>query len=195
MTKGIFVLGINGSAKKNGNTAKLLKKVLDHAKKEGAKTEVLHLIDKDIKPCRSYCAKNGTDCQYPCSIKDDMLEVIEKIKASDCIVLASPNYWYSMSGLMKNFIDRLASADMNPSILNGKVAGCIATSDYDGSMSAISQMSTALNAMGAIIAPFNNLFSNSGRGVKTQFGEKDKRLARNLVKLAKLTKNEHGTWV
>ena len=88
MAKEIFILGINGSARKNGNTAKLLKKVIDYARKEGAKTEILHLIDKDIKPCMGCLAEDN--CRYPCNVKDDMQGVFKLLKRVDCLVLGSP---------------------------------------------------------------------------------------------------------
>jgi multimeric flavodoxin WrbA len=57
-----------------------------------------------------------------------MQEVTEKVRKADCLVLGSPTYWYCMSGLMKNFIDRLTALDMlEPPGLDGKVFGVVST--------------------------------------------------------------------
>lgn len=194
MAKKIFVLGINGSARKNGNTANLLKKVLDYAKKEGAETETLHLIDKNIKPCIS-CLAEG-NCKYPCNIKDDMQEIFELLKKADCLVLSSPTYWYSLSGLMKNFIDRLTAQDMlKPPILDGKVVGFVTTADLEGSQQALTQMLIPLSSMGAIVVPYSDLFSNRGNIWRTELGiNPEKRLAKNLIVLTKSVKEMQGKW-
>lgn len=194
MNKQIFILGINGSARKNGNTAKLLKKVLNYAKKEGAKTEILHLIDKDIKPCLGYLGEK--DCKYPPDVKDDMQEIFELLKKADCLVLGSPTYWYSLSGLMKNFIDRLTAQDfLKPPILDGKVAGFVATAGLEGSQQAITQMLIPFSSMGAIVVPYSDVFSNAGKVWRTELGiNPEKRLAKNLITLSKLAKDEQGKW-
>lgn len=51
--------------------------------------------------CRA-CHNNGGTCVQ----KDDMAEVLEKVKAADVIVLASPLYYFTWTGLMKRFLDR-----------------------------------------------------------------------------------------
>jgi len=194
MTKKIFILAINGSARKNGNTAKLLKKVLDYAKEEGAKTYILHLIDKDIKPCLSCLAENR--CKYPCNIKDDMQDIFELLKKVDCIILGSPTYWYSLSGLMKNFIDRLTAQDLlEPPILDGKVVGFVSTASMEGSQQALTQMLIPLSSMGTIVVPYSDVVSNAGKVWRAEFGiNVEKRLAKNLITLTKLVKEKQGKW-
>jgi multimeric flavodoxin WrbA len=192
--KQIVILGINGSARKKGNTATLLKKVLSFAEEIGAKTEILHLIDKDIKPCIS-CLAEGK-CTYPCRIKDDMEKIFKKIKKVDCIILGSPTYWYSLSGLMKNFLDRLTAQDMlEPPILDGKVVGFVSTADLEGSEHAITQMLIPLSSMGTIVVPYSDVFSNRGNVWRSELGiNPEKRLARNIVELANLVKERQGKW-
>ncbi len=47
------VLAINGSPRKNWNTATLLQNTLDGAESQGAETELVHLYDLDFKGCTS----------------------------------------------------------------------------------------------------------------------------------------------
>jgi len=190
------VLAVNGSAKKNGRTGTLLGTVVENLKNLGAEVETIHLVDKKIENCKSYCAEGGTTCQYPCSINDDMAALIEKIKEADCLVLASPTYWYSMSGLMKNFIDRLTVCDMTePPILDGKVCATLATALADGSAGVTLQMTAPLTSMGGIMVPYNDVYRNGEYIWRSDLGvEPEKRLAKNLINLAKLVKEKQGNW-
>jgi len=99
------VLGICGSARKKGNTATLLREVLNAT---GVASELIFLADLTIGFCTGClsCVKNKGVC-----IKDDdMKRLLDKMIAAQAIVLGSPNYYYDVSGLMKNMIDRSISA-------------------------------------------------------------------------------------
>ena len=100
-----IVLGICGSARKKGNTATLLREVLDAT---GMENELVFLSDLTIGFCTGClsCVKNRGVC-----IKDDdMKGLLGKMIAAQAIVLGSPNYYYDVSGLMKNMIDRSISS-------------------------------------------------------------------------------------
>ncbi len=60
----------------------------------------------------------------PCTIHDDMEDLIAKMLESDAIIIASPNYFTNVSGMMKDFIDR-NNALCIPSLLKDKVAAFI----------------------------------------------------------------------
>jgi len=94
-------LGICGSARKRGSTATLLKEVLNTI---GVDSELIYLIDFNIKFCLGClsCMKQ----QGQCVTQDDMSGLLDKFLAAKAIVVASPNYYYTVSGLMKNMIDR-----------------------------------------------------------------------------------------
>ena len=95
------IIGICGSARKKGNTALLLKEVLQST---GMKSELIFLSDLTIGFCTGclVCRKNRGQCPQ----EDDMQVVLDKALSSKAIVLGSPNYYYDVSGLMKNMIDR-----------------------------------------------------------------------------------------
>jgi multimeric flavodoxin WrbA len=95
------ILGICGSAQKKGNTATLLQAVLDAA---GLESELVFLSDQNIGFCSGClsCVKHKGVCVK----KDDMQELLQKMLGAQALVLGSPNYYYDVSGLMKNMIDR-----------------------------------------------------------------------------------------
>jgi len=95
------ILGICGSARKNGSTALLLKEVLESTEME---SELIFLSDLTIGFCTGClsCRENKGKCPKD----DDMQVVLDKCLSSKAIVLGSPNYYYDISGLIKNMIDR-----------------------------------------------------------------------------------------
>lgn len=85
--------------------------ILAESFKEGAESannivEIISLKDNRIAPCLgcNYCQVHGE-----CVIKDKLNEILEKIIESDVFVFASPVYFYSITGSLKNFIDRCYS--------------------------------------------------------------------------------------
>jgi multimeric flavodoxin WrbA len=102
------VLAIMGSPRKNGTGTRVVREIERRMKEKGdVEVEVLHLADLDLKPCRGCfsCIKLGED---HCPLKDDRAMVEQKIEAADGLILVSPGYVQNVSGLMKNFMDRMA---------------------------------------------------------------------------------------
>ena len=95
------ILGICGSARKKGNTSLLLQELLAATEME---SELIFLSDLKIGFCTGClsCRKNNGKCPQ----EDDMQFILEKSLSSKVIVLGSPNYYYDISGLIKNMIDR-----------------------------------------------------------------------------------------
>ncbi|SMD15015.1 flavodoxin family protein [Sporomusa malonica] len=104
------VLGINGSPRKNWNTATLLNKALEGAASQGATTELIHLYDLNFKGCISCfaCKLKGGASYGKCAYQDDLTPVLEKIEKADAIILGSPIYFGNVTGEMRSLIERLA---------------------------------------------------------------------------------------
>ena len=103
------VIAINGSPRKNWNTATLLQKALDGAASQGAETEIVHLYELNYKGCVSCFAcktKNGRSYGR-CAVKDDLTPVLKKVEIVDAIIFGSPIYYGSVTGEMKSFMERL----------------------------------------------------------------------------------------
>ncbi len=103
------VYAINGSPRKNRNTATLLKKALEGAASQGAETELIHLYDLNFKGCTSCFACKEKDGKRfgKCAMNDDLTPVLEKLEEADAIVLGSPIYYATVTGEMKSFLERL----------------------------------------------------------------------------------------
>ena len=105
MSKSVLIL--SGSPRKFGNSDTLCDEFMKGAIASGNTVEKIRVAEKKINYCTGcyHCAKNSGQCIF----KDDMSEIIEKLIASDVIVLASPVYFYSISAQLKTLIDRTVS--------------------------------------------------------------------------------------
>ncbi len=100
------VVAFNGSARKNGNTAILIKNVFKELEKEGIDCEMIQLAGKKIHGCIA-CYKCFENKDNHCSMKNDYLnECIDKMDEVEGIILASPTYFSNVSTEMKALIDR-----------------------------------------------------------------------------------------
>jgi len=92
-----------GSPRIEGNTDLLLDEVLRGAQSQGAEVEKI-IVDKlNIAPCREYhgCLKEGN-----CVIRDDMDDIYPKLLNADCVIVASPIFFYGLTSQVKALIDR-----------------------------------------------------------------------------------------
>lgn len=122
------VVAINGSARKDGNTALLLNMVLDELKQEGIETEMLQISGKPLQGCIA-CFKCFANKDKRCAVeKDAMNEYIAKMLEADGILLGSPTYFADVSAGMKAIIERCGMvARANGDMFKRKVgAGVVA---------------------------------------------------------------------
>jgi len=97
------VIAFNGSPRKGGNTLLLLQEAVKGAKDAGADVMVFDLNWMKIRPCQNCggCAETGR-----CVVPDDMQKIHEEIRSADRIILASPIFFFGLSGQAKIMIDR-----------------------------------------------------------------------------------------
>ncbi|NPV39941.1 MAG: flavodoxin family protein [Anaerolineae bacterium] len=143
---------ICGSNRRNGNTDAILEMLTGAlAAKAGERgmaveSEVIHLGSKRIEMCSGCraCFERG---EAACPHKDDIASLAASMQACDLLVFASPVYVDDVSGLMKNFIDRLAYFCHRPGFA-GKPAYVIATTGSSSAARAIRTLQTALITWG-----------------------------------------------
>ena len=102
------IYAINGSPRKNGNTAQLLQKALEGAASAGAEVKLIQLADLDFSGCRScFACKKLANPSPGCVLKDDLAEILKELFQADGIIMGSPIYFGAESGLYRNFLERL----------------------------------------------------------------------------------------
>lgn len=107
----IKVIAVNGSPRKNWNTAKLLQAFLDGAKEaqSNVETEMIHLYDLQYTGCRScFACKSVNEKLFgKCAIRDDIHDILVKVSYADAVAFGSPIYLGEMTGQLKSFLERL----------------------------------------------------------------------------------------
>jgi multimeric flavodoxin WrbA/putative sterol carrier protein len=110
------VLAINGSPRgANGNTDILVQAFLHGVQKAGGNTETIYLHEKTINYCTG-CYACWTQTPGVCIHKDDMLDLLPKLRNADIVVVATPLYGNMVTGQMKTFLDRTLPLS-NPAIV------------------------------------------------------------------------------
>ena len=108
------ILVIQGGGRPNGNTAQLVSSFVRGAEEAGHHVEVISLLKNKVNGCLGCNA-----CRYgkPCIQKDRFNNIVPKIKDSDMFVFASPLYFWTISSMIKAFIERfycIAEEEPNP---------------------------------------------------------------------------------
>jgi multimeric flavodoxin WrbA len=101
------ILAINGSPRgKRGNTHIMVEAFLQGAQEAGAEVEEVMLSKKTIRNCKG-CFWCWLKTPGECVIKDDMEPLLRKVEQADLLIFATPLYVDNVTGLMKNFMDRI----------------------------------------------------------------------------------------
>lgn len=104
MSKKIVIL--NGSPRRNGNTSALVQKFTEGAESVGNTVTEFFLSKMDIHFCKG-CFGGHSSRECPCVQKDDMAQIYPAVRECDVVVLATPLYYWNMSGQLRTAIDRL----------------------------------------------------------------------------------------
>lgn len=132
------VLAISGSARRDGNTAALVRAVFAPLNASGIDTELVQLAGETIEPCRACWGCDGAgNCAH---VNDIFYELFDKMVAADGIILASPVYAGSVSSSLQAVIERASVVcDMNrdAGFFRGRAAAAIVSARRGGAVSAL----------------------------------------------------------
>jgi len=142
------VVALNGSARKDGNTAMLISVVFEELKKEGIETELIQMAGKPVQGCIA-CYKCFKNLNRRCSVEKDTLnEIIAKMEPAEGILLGSPTYFSDVSSGMRAFIERCGFvARANNYMFKGKVGAAVVAVRRAGGIPAFSSMNLFLHYM------------------------------------------------
>ena len=122
----MHALMISGSRNTEGRTARCMNAIAKGLAKAGGASEVVFLPTMKLERCRQ-CDPDGWGiCRSEgrCIIEDDFASIVDKLKAADVAVFASPVYLRDLTESMRGFLDRLRriSFRQNPRPMQGKPA-------------------------------------------------------------------------
>ncbi len=129
------VVAFNGSARKDGNTARMVTEVFGPLREAGVETEMIQLAGRPLRGCRAcYRCKKAKDRR--CSITDDALnEHLERMIDADAILLASPTYFSDVTAEMKALMDRAGMVSRaNDDLLRRKLGAGLSVARRGGAM-------------------------------------------------------------
>jgi multimeric flavodoxin WrbA len=146
----VKVVAFNGSARKDGNTAILIRRVLQVLEAKGIETELIQLAGEQIRGCNACRTCYSTENKR-CIIEDDNVNAyIQKMIEADGIILGSPVYFAMVTPELKALMDRAfyvarANSDMfkrkvGAAVVAVRRAGGIPTFDAINHFFLISQM-------------------------------------------------------
>ena len=178
------VIAINGSARKDGNTAILIRRVLKVLEGEGIETELIQLSGEQIHGCTACgtCRKvQNKQCKI---VSDNVNTYIEKMAAADGIILGSPTYFSMMSSEMKALIDRAGFVSRaNGDMFKRKVGAAVVAVRRAGGMPTFDAINHFF-LIGQMIVPGSSYW-NVGIGSKKGDVEKDEEGLKTMEDLGK----------
>ncbi len=97
------VIALLGSPLTEGNTARLLDEAIRGVEDAGCEVEKIVVAHLDFAPCMEifYCVENET-----CQIRDEVIEIYDKFREMDSLIIATPVMTMGIPGKLKSFMDR-----------------------------------------------------------------------------------------
>jgi multimeric flavodoxin WrbA len=176
------VIAINGSARKDGNTAILINHVLSELQGEGIDTEMIQLSGKAVRGCLA-CYQCFQKKDNQCSNTSDIgNECITKMLDADGILLGTPTYFADVSAELKALIDRAGLvAKANNDMFKRKVGAAVVAVRRGGSIHAFDTINHFYTISQMIIP--GSMYWNMGFGLKPGEVEEDEEGIRTMKAL------------
>ncbi len=117
---------INGSPRKNWNTAQAIEKAGEGLKAKGFEVERIDLYDYTYRGCTSCfaCKLKNAKTNGVCAMKDELRPVLEKLREADAVILGSPVYFSEPTGQVRSFVERWLFPIYSYFYENGKPRVC-----------------------------------------------------------------------
>lgn len=131
-------IAICGSPREGGNTEFYLKIILEELSGKGIETELIHLHDKTVLPCKG-CY--GCMEKKACVQQDDFEAIFSKMEEADGIIIGSPVYVAKPSALLLALLERVTfSARASGRMLTGKVGAPVTVARRTGQAFAFAEL-------------------------------------------------------
>ncbi len=177
------VVAFNGSARPEGNTNILIKKVFEQLEAEGIETELIQLSEKNIGGCKA-CYGCFQTKDKKCVVDDDMNSLIEKMFEADAIILGSPTYFANVSTETKALIDRAGLVSIaNDRMLKRKIGAAVVSVRRGGAVHVFNSINHFF-FINQMVVP-GSVYWNFGIGLKPGDVEGDDEGIKTMEELGK----------
>lgn len=152
------VLAINGSPRPLGNCSNVLNEVQDMFERDGIEMEILHIYEYRLTNC-NVCLTCEIRGDGRCYDEDDGFnDILDRMRAADGILLASPTYMNACPSVMQTFLERAMLVFENGDLgLRGKVGGAFAVCGHDGASMVYNQLVDFMLRNGMLVVGANPL--------------------------------------
>ena len=187
------VLFINGSPRKEGNTAIALAEVAKQLAKEGIESEMVWIGNKPIRGCIA-CGQCKVKAIGRCVFDDDICNKIsEKFEESNALIVGSPVYYGQPNGALLSIIQRAFFS--NGTNISGKPAASIAVCRRGGATAVFESLNMPFQMMNMpiVTSQYWNIVYGRAEGeaaLDTEGLQTMRTLARNMAWLLKSTNGE-----
>lgn len=159
----VLIVALNGSPRKNGNTAQLLRSALDDAMALGADTSFVQASD-GIKGLEiPYCVHCSTPCKGVCYQGTALAEMLDLLRQADGMIIGSPVYFGTVSAPLKCFWDKTRKLRKEFALMN-VVGGAVVTggSRFGGQETTIRALQDMMLTQGMTIVGDGHLSGDAG---------------------------------
>ncbi|MDD2401429.1 MAG: flavodoxin family protein [Clostridia bacterium] len=114
----MYIVAINGSSKKEGNTSFLLNKGLEQVRLMGGKTDIIHTSEVLKSMPVPFCTVCSSPCQGICAKGTLLEDALNMLRKADGLLIGSPVYFGSVTGQLKAFWDKTRCLRGEKKLLN-----------------------------------------------------------------------------
>lgn len=168
----MYIVAINGSPNKDGNTAFLLKEILSNCK--GAEKELININEVMLDTKTPFCVNCSSPCDKRCYAGTELSRTFDKITKADFVLFGSPVYFGSMTAQLKAFFDKTRAVRGEKAWLNKPVA-CVSVgaSKFGGEERTIDHIQSCALVLGMKIIGNGSELGMGHFGVSAQSPAKD----------------------
>ena len=167
----VKIVGILGSLRADSYSALALKEAVNRVEALGAEVEILDLRKMDLPFCNG-----GSD--YP---EHPDVEILRsKVKAADGLILATPEYHGSLSGVLKNALDLMSFEH-----LSEKVTGLISVLGGQSNSNALNDLRVIVRWVHGFVIPEQIAIGQAWQAFDSEKNLKDEKLSERFDGFAK----------
>jgi NAD(P)H-dependent FMN reductase len=166
-TASVRMVGICGSLVRGGATQKVVSRALSGASEYGVTTQLIDLRDYELVFCGQVAEED-----YP----QDVFRLRQEISEAQGIILGTPEYYGSLSGVLKNALDL-----MGPDQFEGKVVGLVGVAGgHTGAINSLNTMRTIGRNLHSWVVPQEVSVADAGKMFDEDGSLKDPALDQRL---------------
>jgi multimeric flavodoxin WrbA len=121
----MFIVGINGSPDRAGNTFSLVEAAVNRCREMGARAEILQVMDALEGQDEPYCVACASPCPETCHQNSNLADAYDLLRDCDGLIVGTPVYFGTVSGQLKSFWDKSRNLRGEKALM-GKPAGAMA---------------------------------------------------------------------